>query len=118
MAKKLVLVAVLAVAGLAAYNLVTTGKVGLIPSARLSPEEQQLAAFEERLRAARRDVAGAGRAAGVGGLDTTSDVEAAMRRLEKVEEDLQAFKKKAKDPAVRERCDGLIAEARSLRGER
>ena len=117
MAKKLVLVAVLILGGMAGYNLITTGELRLMPSSNLSPEEQHLNALEERIDAASREIAAAGRSAGLAGIDTSSSVESALIELERVEKDLLALKRKTPSGPMRERIERLLRRARSARGE-
>lgn len=116
MAKKLVLVAVLIVGGLVAYNVVTTGELSLVPSSNLSPEEQQLNALEERIDAADREISAAGRAAGLAGIDTTAGVEPALRDLERVERELIALKNRTQSETLRKRAERLLHKARALKG--
>ncbi len=85
--KGLIAVVALVVVALLAYNYVHTGRLALIPSS-LSRDEQALQRLEERFATARRQFEAAGRAAGVAGVDTTADAEAARRDIEKVEADL------------------------------
>lgn len=89
--KGVILVLLLVAAALLAYNYVHTGKLTLIPSS-LSSAEQQLQTLEQRLDSARRQFEAAGRAAGVAGVDTTADAEAARREVERVEADLKALR--------------------------
>ncbi len=116
MAKKLVLVAVLIVGGLVAYNAVMKGGLSLAPSSNLSPEEKQLNALEERLDAAGREIASAGRAAGLAGVDTTSNVEPALREVELVERELIALKNRTQSESLRKRAERLLEKARTLKG--
>jgi hypothetical protein len=118
MSKKIGIAALIFVAGLAGYNFVTTGKLTLIPASSVSPEEQHLNALEARMRSAGSDITRAGQTAGMSGMDTTGDVERAMSELEKVEGEMAALKAHASSAAVRERCDRLVAESRSMRGAR
>jgi DNA invertase Pin-like site-specific DNA recombinase len=88
MAKRLVLALVLAAAALFAYNYITTGKLTLIPSSSLSAQEKELSDLEARLKAAVRQYAQAGRAAGMSGVDTTSDAEAARVEIQAIQKRL------------------------------
>src|SRR5262249_603229 len=95
MAKRLVLALVLAVAALFAYNYITTGKLALIPSNNLSDQEKELPDLEARLNAAVRQYAQAGRSAGLSGIDTTSDAEAARVEVQKIQKSLDELGRKA-----------------------
>ncbi len=77
-----------AAAALAAYTFATTGELRLLPR-RAGAEERALASLETRFERARRQVTDAGRAAGLAGVDTTAEVEAARRRVEEVREELE-----------------------------
>jgi hypothetical protein len=118
MSRKFLLAAFLIVSGMIAYNFVTTGKLSVIPSDSRSPEEQQLASLESRVRSDGNAITGAGRTAGLTGMDTTADVESAMRDLEKVEKEIETLKDKSTSEQIRSRCDRLLAESRRMRGER
>jgi hypothetical protein len=116
MMKKIGIAALVLVAGIAGYNFMTTGKLTLIPSSNASPEEQSLNALEARMRSAGSEMTRAGQTAGLSGMDTTGDVDRAMSRLEQVEKEMQALKDKSHDAAIRQKCDRLMAESRSMRG--
>jgi hypothetical protein len=119
MSKKVGIAALVFVAGLAGYNLVTTGKLTLIPSSpSQSPEEQHLSSLEARVQSAGGQIQRASQAAGLSGMDTTGDVEHAMNDLEKVEAEAAAMKEKTSSPAIKERCDRLLADSRRMRGAR
>jgi len=86
--KGLLLVVAIAVAALLVYNYVHTGKLTLVPSS-LSTTEEQLQHLERRLTNAHREFQAAGRAAGLTGVDTSADAEAARREVERIEADLK-----------------------------
>lgn len=94
MAKRIVLVLVLVAGALFAYNYMTTGKLTLIPSATLSDEERELDGLEAQIKQSLREFAGAGRAAGLSGVDTTSDAESARVQVQKVERRLDEMGRK------------------------
>ena len=97
MGKRIVLVLVLIVGALLAYNYVTLGRLTLIPSATLSEEEKELNGLETRVRQAVSQYAQAGRAAAVGGVDSTADAETARLEIESVEKRVKELQKKASD---------------------
>jgi hypothetical protein len=118
MFRNLVVVAVLAILGLAAYNFVSTGQLGLSLSDSRSPEERQVAGLEERLNKAGRQLSQASRAAGISGMDMTADANAALREIEAIEKNARALRQTMKDAKLRARLDGVLAEARRLKGRR
>jgi DNA repair exonuclease SbcCD ATPase subunit len=113
--KGLVLIIVLVAAALLAYNYVHTGKLTLIPSS-LSKPEQQLQELEQRLDSARRQFEAAGRAAGVAGVDTTADAEAARREVERVEADLKALREQLQE-TYKQKADQLMDKIQEFKKE-
>jgi hypothetical protein len=120
MAKRIALVLVLAAAALVAYNYVTTGRLALIPTATLSAQEKELKDLETRVKQAVRQYAEAGRAAGLSGVDTTSDAEAARVEIQKVQKQLDELGRKA-SADMKEKVDKVkqeLAEAKAGMGIR
>jgi len=104
--KSVILLLILVAAALLAYNYVHTGRLTLIPSS-LSSGEQQLQALEQRFDSARRQFEAAGRAAGVAGVDSTADADAARREVESVEAELKALRDRLED-ADKPKADELM----------
>jgi chromosome segregation ATPase len=113
--KGLVLVVLLVAAALLAYNYVHTGKLTLIPSS-LSKAEQQLQRLDQRLDSARRQYEAAGRAAGISGVDTSADAEAARREVERVEADLKALRDQLEE-ADKLKADELMDKIQEFKKE-
>ncbi len=113
--KGLIVLLLIAAAALVAYNYVHTGKVTLIPSS-LSKAEQQLQRLEERLNSARQQFQAAGRAAGVAGIDTSADAEAARREVERVEADLKALREQLEE-ADKLKADELMDKIQEFKKE-
>ncbi len=90
--KKILIVVVLAIAALVAYNYATTGKVTLVPSRAASSEDRELRDLGQRLEAAKQQFAQAGRSAGISGMDTTGDVEAVQASVRQIRKDLDSLK--------------------------
>ena len=95
MAKRLMLALVLAAAALFAYNYITSGKLTLIPSSTLSAQEKEIDDLEARLKTAMRQFTQAGRAAGLSGVDTTADAEAARLKIQDIQKRLDELGRKA-----------------------
>ena len=95
MAKRFVLALVLAAAAVFAYNYITTGKLALIPSKTMSDQEKELTDLEARLKAAVRQYTQAGRAAGMSGVDTTADAEAARVEIQEIQKRLDELGRKS-----------------------
>jgi hypothetical protein len=81
---------VLALAGLVAYNYVTSGELRVIP-ARASSDELDLRRLQQRFDDARRELSEAARNAGKAGDDVAARTEAARRKLTEVKRDLDAL---------------------------
>ena len=93
--RRLVVLVIIVVAVLLAYNYVTTGKLSLKPPMR-SGAESELADLEKQFVAAKAEFEEAGRAAGLTGVDMTSQAAAAHAKIERIQRSLQDFKQKAK----------------------
>ncbi|NIM01819.1 MAG: hypothetical protein GTN89_13535 [Acidobacteria bacterium] len=103
--KKLAAFAVVVVVGLLGYNYATTGEIKLVPSFSKSAEEQTVADLQERFEAAQRQFSQAHRTAGVSGIDTSTEADAAVDDIKRVKRDLDKVSKslseeKAKDMAA------------------
>jgi hypothetical protein len=116
MVKKLMITIVLVVAALAGYNYMTTGS--LMPSSSASPEDTQFESLEARVQSAGATITRAGQTAGLSGMDTTGDVERAMNQLEQVEKEIQDLQRKASSDEMKQKCERLINQSRSMRGAR
>ncbi len=106
--RTLIVVVVLALVALVAYNYVTTGKIAIIPRS-LSADQKAVERLEKRFEAARSQFNQAGRAAGISGADTTADAEAARREVERVDAELREMMDRL-DGAARQDADRLKAE--------
>jgi hypothetical protein len=108
--KKLLVIVVLAVGALVAYNFATTGSITLMPRGGGSAEDREVRDLRERLDGARQQFAQAHRAAAIGGLDTTGDVEATQAGVRHIEEDLAALRKRLTSPSSIRDADDLSRE--------
>ena len=83
--KRVILVVLLAVGALMTYNYTKSGKFTLLPPGPVTGEEQELRRLEKDFDTASKEFNQALRSAGLGGLDTTSDAEAAMNEVRRIE---------------------------------
>lgn len=113
--KNLIAVAVVVVVALVAFNYFQTGEFSLMPGGGVSPEEKELNRLKGEFRRAAQSYRQAGRAAGVSGLDTTSDIEAALQTVDGVERDVQMLRKRTTDPEVKAKIDDLLAEIKKYK---
>jgi len=113
--KNIVTIAVVVVVALVAFNYFQTGEFKLLPGSSMSEEEQQLNRLKGEFRRAAQTYRQAGRSAGLSGMDTTADVEAALKTVDGVERDVKALKKLTKDPEVKAKADELLAEIKKYK---
>lgn len=112
--KKAVIVVVILLAGLLAYNYLSTGEITLIPSFTQSEEERELSALEDRFDAAVKQYSQAARSAGMAGIDTTTDAEAARLAARQVGKELKALRERLSSEADRTRAEKLTAAVRKF----
>lgn len=115
--KNLIAIAVVVVVALVAFNYFQTGEFSLLPGGGMSQEEKELNRLKGEFRRAAQAYRQAGRAAGVSGLDTTSDIEAALQTVDGVERDVKALRKRTKDPEVKAKIDDLLAEIKKYKND-
>jgi hypothetical protein len=113
--KNLITIAVVVVVALVAFNYFQTGKFSLVPGGGMSQEEKELNSLRGDFRRAAQAYRQAGRAAGVSGLDTTSDAEAALQSVDGVERDAKALRQRTTDPEVRAKIDDFLAEVKKYK---
>jgi hypothetical protein len=85
--KKLVLIVIVVAGVWLGVNYVRTGSLSFSPPAVSGPEEH-LRALQHDLDDVNSQIASAGRAAGMTGMDTTSDVSALMAKKDKLEKEI------------------------------
>ena len=90
--KKLLVVLLLAGTGWIGYQSYQAGRFSVY-AGRLSPEEAQIRDLEKQIREAKKRFAQAGRAAGLSGIDTTAQADAAMREIKRLEGELEKLRK-------------------------
>jgi hypothetical protein len=96
--KALIVIAILALAGYLAYTYL------YIP---LSDEESLVRSMEKRFDEASRAFLNAERRMGATGLDTTDDVEQAMRKIRRLETEVKNLKPTFKEEKSKQRADEL-----------
>jgi len=88
--KKLILLVVVVLAVWLTVNYVRTGTLSLFPPAP-TPQAQELRDLQDELRAIDAKIEAAGRAAGLTGVDTTTDVGALQARKEQIQKRLNVL---------------------------
>jgi len=113
--KNLITIAVVVVVALVAFNYFQTGEFKLLPGSSMSEEEQELNRLKGEFRRAAQTYRQAGRAAGMSGLDTTSDGLAALTTVDGVARDLKKLRTRTKDAEVKSKIDELLAEIKKYK---
>ena len=104
--KGLVIILILAAAGYLAYTYL------YVP---LSDEEQLIQNMQKRFDEASRSLLNAERSAGSTGLDTTSDADLAIRRVQRIENELKNLKPTLTDENSKRRAEELQARIREFK---
>ena len=115
--KKLAAILVLVLAGWVGYQYSQTGQLPFGSSTPSTPEEQELASLFDQFRTAQKQFQSAGRQAGMTGLDTTAEADAALQTVNQVEKALERLKGKITSQEGREKADELALEIRAFKAK-
>lgn len=115
--QKIVLLVVVIVLGLLAFNYFTTGELSLMPAGSSSDDGKELNRLRGDFRAAAREFRQAGRSAGLSGLDTTDAAAAALAEVEHVEKAVESLAKNADNPELKAEAEKLLKEIRQYKKE-
>jgi hypothetical protein len=113
--QKIILIVVVIVLGLLAFNYFTTGELSLMPSSSSSGEGSELNRLQGEFRAAAREFRQAGRTAGLSGMDTTDAAGAALAAVDRIEKQVEKLAKETEDPKVRADAEKLLGEMRDFK---
>ena len=108
--KAIIVLIVVVVVGLVAFNYFTTGELTLMPSGSGGGEAKELNVLRGEFRSLAREFRQAGRSAAMSGMDTTAAASAVVSELDGVEEKVLAIAKNAEDPEVGNEAKALAAE--------
>ncbi len=108
--KKFAVVLVVVVVGLLGYNYATTGEFKLVPSFSNSEEEQAVLDLRDDFAASQKQFAQAHRAAGLSGIDTSSDADAAVNDVKRIKRELEKLRKKLTEDKAK-RIAGELANS-------
>ena len=115
MAKKIILGIVLAAVALVAFNFVSTGEITLIPTTPLSAEARAFNRLHERFVAATHQLNQAEKSAGVTGMDTSADAQAALNELDQIEKELKELKGQTIAAEDINKIDEVLANIQKIR---
>lgn len=108
--KTIIVLIVIVVVALLAFNYFTTGEFTLMPSSSGSDEARDLNRLRGEFRSLAREFRQAGRSAAMSGMDTTAAASAVLSELGGVEEEVLAIAKSAEDTEVRKKAKALAVE--------
>ena len=100
----------MALVGLLAFNYASTGELTLSPSFSKSVEEQAVLDLQDSFTAAKKQFAQAHRSAGLSGIDTSSDVSAAISSVKSTKRELEKLQKSLTEDKAK-RIAGKLANA-------
>lgn len=113
--QKIVLIVVVIVLGLLAFNYFTTGELSLMPAGGSSDDGKELNRLRGEFRSAAREFRQAGRSAGLSGMDTTDAAGAALAAVERVEKAVEKLGKDTEDPEIKTESEKLLSEIRKYK---
>jgi hypothetical protein len=113
--QKIVLIVVVIVLGLLAYNYFTTGELSLMPGGGAGEDGSELNKLRGEFRSAAREFRQAGRAAGLSGMDTTDAAGAALAAVERVEKQVESLAKRTEDIDVKAEAEKLLSEIKKYK---
>jgi hypothetical protein len=108
--QKIIILIIIAAAGLVAYNYFTTGEMTLIPSSTLSEEEQEVKSLADSFREAQGQVRQAERTAAVSGVGNLGAVEDAINEIDRIESDIVILKSSLTSASAMEAAERLEGE--------
>ena len=112
---RIVILIIIAAAGLVAYNYFTTGEMSLIPSATLSEEDQELKSLADSFREAQKQVRQAERTAAVSGIGSIDAVDDAISDIEQIESAIVTLKSSLKSASAMKEAERLEREIEAFK---
>ena len=108
--KTLLMVLVVIVVALVAFNYLTTGELKLLPGGEMSDEARGLNRLQGEFRAAAREYRQAARSVAVSGIDASDAGSAALAAVNRVEKEVKAFAKKTTSVELKAEARKLLKE--------
>jgi hypothetical protein len=108
--RSLLTLVVLVVVGLVAFNYITTGELKLLPGDSMSGGERELNRLQGEFRAAAREYRQAAKSVAVSGVDASDAASAALAEVDRIEDEVRQFKRKAATPELKAAADKLLGE--------
>jgi len=108
--KSLLILALMVVIGLLAFNYLTTGELKLLPGGAGGGSEQEFNRLQGEFRNAAREYRQAQKSVAVSGVDATDAASAALAEVDNIEDEVRQFAKKASTPELKAAADKLLKE--------
>jgi len=108
--KSLLILALMVVIALFAFNYLTTGELKLLPGGSMSGSESELNRLQGDFRSAARDYREAQKAVAVSGVDATDAASAALAEIDHVEQEVRQYAKKASTPELKAAANKLLKD--------
>ena len=113
--KNLIVLVVIALAGLLAYNYFTTGELKVIPSSAPSEEDVEVQRLDKQFREAQRMFTEGSHGAAIGGIDTQADLTGAMREVDRIEKALKALMAGLKTESAKTKAQQLLSDIQTFK---
>jgi hypothetical protein len=108
--KSLLILALMVVIGLLAFNYLTTGELKVLPGSSVGGSEQELNRLQGEFRNAAREYRQAQKSVAVSGVDATDAASSALAEVDRIEDEVRQFAKKASTPELKAGADKLLKE--------
>ena len=108
--KSLLILILMVVIALLAFNYLTTGELKLLPGGSMSGSEHELNRLQGEFRAAARDYREAQKAVAVSGVDATDAASSALAEVDRIEQEVKQYAKKASTPELKAAANKLAKE--------
>lgn len=112
--KKLAIVIVVAIVGLLAFNYAKTGELTLTPSFSKSEQETAVRDLQREFSAAQKQFVQAYRTAGLSGMDTTAEADAAIQGVKRIKRELTKLRKTLSEEKAKRIASELATSVRTF----
>lgn len=108
--KTLLMILIVVVVALVAFNYLTTGELKLLPGDTVSEAGHEVNHLRGEFRAAAREYREAGKAMAVSGIDSSDQAAAALAAVDRIENEVRQIATTTKEPEVKADADKLLKE--------
>lgn len=108
--KTLLMIVIVVVVALVAFNYLTTGDLKLLPGDSMTEAGHEVNSLRGEFRAAARDYREAGKAVAVSGMDMSDAASAALAEVDRIEIEVQKIARTTKEPEVKADANKLLKE--------